>query len=188
MNRYYDISNFDKYYGKSLSIDFNNFKLKDSHNQQVTETVFEGKYSLLTFGFTKCTGVCPVNMYRFKQLANDFGSKVQNLQFVFVSFDSDRDGVEELNSFLKNYSHENLIGLVDDETKGIDLAKSFIDQIYTRSKDKSKDYQIEHNGFIYLIGPNKKVELVYNQKQTNHALIAQDIMQIRKDHGYKNEL
>ena len=182
LNRFYDLNVTGDYYGKSVSIKYKDFQLKDAQNNKVTKELFQGKYSLVTFGYTKCTGVCPVNLHRFKKIAKEFPSKDQNIQFVFVSFDSERDGIKELASFLKLYPNKRLIGLIDDETKGIDLANSFIDQIFIDSREgkESDDYQIDHNGLIYLIGPSGKIELIYSQNKSDHKLIAKDLNRIRE--------
>jgi protein SCO1/2 len=172
---------FDGYYGKSVNLDAHNFKLKNANGDEVKLDDFRGSNVLLTFGFTKCTGVCPLNLQRFKTLSEKLSiSNNLKIKFIFISFDDLRDDEKELQLFLDNFDIPNTTGLLSGIETGLFVADKYRNNI-TYEIDKIKqdnDHQINHKGFIYLINPSGKLSIVYMQQDLEEDKVIQDIIKL----------
>ena len=77
--------------------DIGAFTLTDHHGEAFDPARFEGRWSLVFFGFTYCPDICPTTM----AFLNDFmssleGTEAEDTQVVMVSVDPARDTVEQL--------------------------------------------------------------------------------------------
>ncbi|MBD66457.1 MAG: hypothetical protein CME62_14695 [Halobacteriovoraceae bacterium] len=177
---------FDGYYGKEIKGQAYNFKLKDARGEEKKLTDFDKDYVLLTFGFTKCDGVCPLNLYRFKQIAEKIKKeKLAELKFIFISFDSYRDDADAMENFLEYFNSKNMYGLIDGEDKGIDVAKKYQTFVNVDPEKLKKDpqMQIDHNGYLYLISPGEKLEILYMQNELDISKFIEDFTKISNDIG-----
>ena len=91
--------------------DIGAFKLTDHHGEAFDPARFEGRWSLVFFGFTYCPDICPTTM----AFLNDFmssleGTEVEDTQVVMVSVDPARDTVEQLASYVP-YFNPDFIGV-----------------------------------------------------------------------------
>src|SRR5690606_13539245 len=55
-----------------------------------------GNYILIFFGYTFCPDVCPATLFEMKQIKQKLNDKADNIDFVFVTVDPDRDTQEQL--------------------------------------------------------------------------------------------
>jgi protein SCO1 len=78
-----------------------NFTLTNQDGQPVTLDDIKGKVTLLYFGFTHCPDVCPATMDNFKRIHQELGNQAEQVQFVFVSVDTERDTPEVIKTFLQ---------------------------------------------------------------------------------------
>ncbi len=171
----------DGYYGKRIEQKAYAFKLKDANGKRVELSDFEGRFVLLTFGFTKCNGVCPLNLHRFKKLSKILTKSPSiDLSFVFISFDEIRDTSEEMQLFLENFQLPNVYGLLSDKEAGLDVAREYKNHINFEKEEIRKDpsYQVNHNGFLYLIDPFGNLALIYMQQEIDEKLIIDDIKKL----------
>ncbi|NIP27558.1 MAG: SCO family protein, partial [Phycisphaerae bacterium] len=90
------------------------FKLSELH----------GKISLIFFGFTNCPDVCPVVMAKWRDLQRSDEIDSDQLNFVFISVDGERDTPEVLKRFLLDFS-DKFIGLTSSPQKIKPIAKNF---------------------------------------------------------------
>ncbi len=172
---------FDGIYGKEVDLEAYNFKLKNGRGQKVELKDYRGEFVFITFGFTKCTGVCPLNLYRFQSLTKRISKEVGRVNFVFISFDHIRDSGKEIQDFISRFEVKNIQGLLGDLDTGLDVAKkyrNYIDLDVEKIK-KNENFQIEHNGFLYLIDPTGKLKVIYMQKDLEEEKILADLKKIK---------
>ena len=78
----------------------------------VTQTDYEGKVTVLFFGFTSCPDVCPLTMSKFAA-ALDGMERADDVRFLFVSVDPRRDTREVLRDYVGAFG-EQFVGLRGD--------------------------------------------------------------------------
>lgn len=69
-----------------------------------------GKVVLIYMGFTNCVDFCPGTLAKFKQVAEDLGERADQVEFVFVTVDPDRDTPDVIANYLNSFSPD-FIGL-----------------------------------------------------------------------------
>ena len=110
----------------------------------------EGKPTLLFFGYTHCPDICPTTLSDFKKVKRELGADGDQVNFVFVSVDGERDTP----ALLKQY-----VSIFDPQFKGLTadpwvVASSLTDYGGRVVIDKSKSntaYTVSHTSDAYLI-------------------------------------
>jgi len=172
------------YYGKKIDRKAYNFNLKLPSGKTVQLLDFRGSFLLLTFGFTKCNGVCPLNLHRFKNISEGIAAKkIPNVKFAFISFDEIRDTPGEVEAFVEHFKVPNMYGLLSGKMSGKEVATKYnIDiAIDAERVRRDPDFQINHSGFIYLINPRGELSLVYIHQKVTELEIINDIISLNEN-------
>lgn len=130
------------------------FKLVSDNGKEFNYNNLKGKYSIVYLGFTYCPDICPVILQQLSKLADSFEeSKLDKIQFLFVSVDPSRDTPENLNNFVSQFSSK-VIGITGDKTE-IDKLVSSLKGYYAKvdNKEDPNNYYVDHSSFIYLLDP-----------------------------------
>jgi len=72
------------------------FQLVNQDGQAVDQTMLNGKWSLVFFGFTYCPDFCPTTLTALEATKQQMGDRAKDLQIVFVSVDPERDTPQAL--------------------------------------------------------------------------------------------
>ncbi|MCH7745569.1 MAG: SCO family protein [Chloroflexi bacterium] len=75
------------------------FELTDQFGQTVSLSDYKGKVTLLTFLYTNCPDVCPVVTSQLRTAREMLGSIADEVAFVAISLDPERDSVEAARAF-----------------------------------------------------------------------------------------
>ena len=78
------------------------FQLVDQDGRAVDQTLLNGKWSLVFFGFTYCPEFCPTTLAELAAVKQRLGDKADDLQIVFVSVDPERDTPQQLKDYLSS--------------------------------------------------------------------------------------
>lgn len=129
------------------------FTLTDHTGRRVTEKDFEGKYTLVFFGYTYCPDVCPAELQVMTAALAQLGAKSEKVTPVFITIDPKRDTVEQMASYVSNF-HERLVGLTGTHEEIRAVAKAYR-VYYAKAKDdgSSADYLMDHSSAVYLMNP-----------------------------------
>ncbi|MBI1273417.1 MAG: SCO family protein [Alphaproteobacteria bacterium] len=150
------------------------FTLIDQNGKTVTEQILQGKYSLISFGFTYCPDVCPSRIQDMVLAIDTLGPEGKaKVQPVFITIDPARDDVKQMASYVGLFG-EGLIGMtgsaeqIDAVAKAYKVyyAKSSIGEdeedeadphaAHQQSSEDDDDYMMDHTTQIYLMGPDGK--------------------------------
>ncbi len=71
---------------------------------------FQGKVTVMFFGFTHCPDVCPPTMAKLAVLMQRLGDEAKRVQVLFVTVDPKNDTVKQLAGFVPQF-HPSFIGL-----------------------------------------------------------------------------
>ncbi len=132
------------------------FKLTNHLGETVTEKDFQGKYSLVYFGFTFCPDVCPTDLSIISQAMQLLGDDANNITPVFITVDPERDTPEQMKLYLSNF-HPSIVGLTGSAKHIEDVALEY--KVYfSKVKDDSSalGYTMDHSAYTYLMDTEGK--------------------------------
>lgn len=132
------------------------FTLSNQDGAKVSDSVFQGQYRLVYFGYTFCPDVCPVDvaqlMKGYATLEASDKAKADKLQPIFVSVDPARDTPAALKEFVSAF-HPRLIGLTGSEAEIADVAKRYGVYFERATPNAEGGYLVSHSNNAVLYGP-----------------------------------
>jgi protein SCO1/2 len=134
--------------------DIKSFELIRADNQKFTQKDFYNHWTLLFFGFTHCSSVCPATLDVMKRVYEKLHAKYPDLQVILVSVDPDRDTPEALAKYTHSYNSD-FIG-VTGKIQELRKLQSQLGIFSARDNSTGNDYQVQHTSSIMLINPQGK--------------------------------
>ena len=129
------------------------FQLVDHDGRPVDQTLLEGKWSLVFFGFTYCPDYCPTTLQALAATKQRLGDKAKDVQIVFVSIDPERDTPEALKDYLSTDGFPpGTIGLTGTPAQVRAAADAY--RVYYARSGQGEDYTMNHSLGVYLMGPD----------------------------------
>ncbi|HZW15668.1 MAG TPA: SCO family protein [Brevundimonas sp.] len=129
------------------------FQLVDHEGRPVDETMLQGQWSLVFFGFTYCPDFCPTTLQALDATKQRLGDKGKDLQIVFISVDPQRDTPQALKDYLSSDGFpEGVIGLTGTPEQIKAAADAY--RAYYEKVGEGEDYTMNHSLAVYLIGPD----------------------------------
>ncbi|MFN7110348.1 MAG: SCO family protein [Brevundimonas sp.] len=131
------------------------FQLINQDGATVDQTMLNGKWSLVFFGFTYCPEFCPTTLAEMAAVQQRLGDKADDLQIVFVSIDPERDTPQQLKDYLSSDGFpKGTIGLTGTSDQVAQAAKAY--RAYYEKVGEGADYTMNHSLAVYLMGPDGK--------------------------------
>ncbi|XP_059510772.1 protein SCO2 homolog, mitochondrial isoform X2 [Stegostoma tigrinum] len=167
---------------QKLALGQGDFTLLDHTGKSRTKKDFLGKWVLLYFGFTHCPDICPDELDKISSVVQilDMDRALPPVQPIFITVDPDRDGVEEMARYIKDF-HSRMIGLTGTPEQIKDLGKAFRVYYSAGPKDEDNDYIVDHTIIIYLLNPDGLFTDYYNRSK-NDQEIAESIRSHMKNY------
>ena len=135
------------------------FQLVDQDGQPVDESVLEGQWNIVFFGFTYCPDICPSTLQAIDVAKQQLGPRGDDLQTVFISVDPERDTPEQLKTYLSlDAFPDNVIGLTGTPEQVAQAAKAYYG--YYRKAGEGPDYTVDHSTAAYLMDPQGRFNRV----------------------------
>ena len=136
------------------------FEIPDQHGNPFRLSEQRGKVVLIFFGYTNCPDVCPVTLSEYKRVKEQLGDQADQVRFVFISVDPERDTAERLGVYLNNFDPD-FIGLTGDRA-----ALEQIWQYYGVYQERvevgsAAGYLVDHTARTYAIDKNGNWRLNY---------------------------
>ena len=155
-------------------------------NQDSVDVIFPndiiGHITVMGFIYTHCPDICPMtthNMYLTEKKLKDEG--IENVKFVALSFDPDRDTPEVLTAFAKirelDFNDWTLLtgnkNTINDLIKRFDVRAIKTDE--SINEDGKSEYSMMHTDRISLIDSNGKLRKNYKGSTLNIEELINDI-------------
>lgn len=130
------------------------FSLLNQHGETVDQSVFEGQWDLVFFGFTHCPDICPATLQVLATAKRALAVKGQRPlpRIVLVSVDPERDTPEVLGQYVDYFGDDNL-GLTGTMEEIRKLTHGLGVYFEKRSTD-GDDYSVDHWAGVYVIDPD----------------------------------
>lgn len=137
------------------------FMLTTTDGEQFRLSEQRGKVVLMFFGFTSCPDVCPTTLAEAKRIMEGLEEDTQNVRFVFITVDPERDTPDRLGKYVSNF-HSEIVGLTGTpeelqtmfDAYGIYAAKVLLE-------DSAAEYTMEHTARVFLVDQDGRLRLSY---------------------------
>ncbi len=130
-----------------------------------------GKFILLFFGYTHCPDVCPTTLYEMKEIKATLKEKAENIEFVFVTVDPERDTQEQLTRYLSSFD-ESFFGLTGSTKQLETVWKDYGVYREIQETDNSLGYLVDHTSRLYLINPQGELMMTYLYETTLEEIVS----------------
>lgn len=129
------------------------FQLTDQDGRAVDQTLLDGKWTLVFFGFTYCPDYCPTTLGVLKAVQDRMGDKADDLQIVFISVDPERDTPQMLKDYLSSDGFPaGVIGLTGTAEQTAQVAREY--RAFYEKVGQGEAYTMNHSLTVYLMGPD----------------------------------
>ena len=130
-------------------------ELTDQNGDLFSLHSLHGRVALVLFGFTNCDDVCPAGMQLMQMLERSQKFSSDEVAYVLISVDGERDTPDVMNAFLKKFSPE-FIGLTADPSRIKPIAKEFSATFYKghTSEGHQPGYDVSHSPQIFVLDTN----------------------------------
>ena len=172
----------DQFYGQWIGKEAPDFTLTDQDGRPLSLSALRGKLVLMTFGFTHCPNICPTTLANLAGICQGLPARDQDrVRVLFITVDPARDDPKALRDYVHFYSKA-FIGLTGHESDIKKVAKNYgayFEAVMQESQVASNYYTVQHSAYIYLIDPEGRFALLYdNDKLADHARMSLDIQRI----------
>ena len=129
------------------------FQLVNQEGKADDQSLLNGKWSLVFFGFTYCPDFCPTTLTSLAATRERLAGAADDLQIVFISVDPERDTPQALKDYLSSDGFPpGVIGLTGSEAQVAGAARAY--RAFYEKVGEGPDYTMNHSLTVYLIGPD----------------------------------
>jgi protein SCO1/2 len=148
------------------------FQLVSQDGRTVDQSVLNGKWSAVFFGYTYCPDVCPTSLQALARAKAALGAAAKDLQVVFISVDPERDTPAQIKAYLATPAFpQPTLGLTGSAAQVAAAAKAY--RAYYQKQGSGEGYAVNHSAIIYLMNPEGKFDRVIAQSLTPAEIAAQ---------------
>jgi len=133
------------------AIPVDDFTLTNQNGEEVSLSDFQDKPTLIAWGFTHCPDICPLTLREMRQIRLDLEEQADEVNFVFVSVDGQRDTPEVLNRYFGALDVTFVHGLTGDPEAVREIGSPLgVDFAYTQP-DENGFYTVNHTAGMFLL-------------------------------------
>lgn len=154
------------------------FVLVDQNGQKVDQSILNGKWTAVFFGYTYCPDICPLTLQSLAQTRKAMGAQGKDLQIVFVTVDPARDTPDALKSYLDSGGFPpGVIGLTGSQAQ-VDAVEKAYGITAERQDGQAGSYTFNHSAWIFLMNPKGEYAGILTQDlpADKSATMVKDIM------------
>jgi protein SCO1/2 len=147
------------------------FSLPSSQGEEYSLVSRTGKFVLIFFGYTYCPDVCPTTLYEMKEIKARLKDKAENIEFVFITVDPERDTLEQLTRYLALFDGS-FFGLTG-TTEQLEMVwKDYGVYREIQETDNSLGYLVDHTSRLYLINSQGELMMTYLYETTLDEIVS----------------
>jgi protein SCO1 len=144
------------------------FSLVDAHGRPFGRAALERRWSILFSGFTHCPDVCPTTLALLANLRSRMPA--DDLQFVFLSVDPDRDTPDVVARYLAHFG-DGLVGVTGPPME-VDRLAGALGLAHVRNPGADGGYTVDHSTALVLIDPEARIAGYFTAPHDPDALAA----------------
>jgi len=138
------------------------FTLTDHTGAPFSLSDLRGRPALVFFGFTNCPDICPTTLGEFKRVKSLLGRDADEVTFVFVSVDPQRDTPERLAEYVGAFDPA-FIGLTGDDAALRPIAQEF--GVYYQAvplEGSETAYTVDHTASSFALDREGRLAIVFS--------------------------
>ena len=153
------------------------FSLTDENGEHVQALHYQGKATLLFFGYTSCPDICPTTLARYAGLLRQLSASEQSdIQVLFVSVDPKRDTPERLKAYASAFGPQ-FVGLTGTQDELRALNKRYRVTYGYGEPDATGFYEVSHSAAMFGFTADGKPKVMMLASDSDEAVLA-DIHQL----------
>ncbi len=135
------------------------FRLVDQAGQRRDQSLLEGKWSAVYFGYTFCPDVCPTTLQTLAEAQDQLGPKAKRFQVVFITVDPERDTPAQLKTYLSSTAFpKGAVGLTGSPAEIASVAKAY--HLFYQKQGSGSGYEVQHASAVYLMDTDGRFDRV----------------------------
>ena len=134
------------------------FSLTDHQDRVFDLSRLKGKWTFLFFGFTHCPDICPTTLSVLARARDNIARTTvgaEDVQFVFVSVDPNRDTAAKLRQYV-DYFDTTFIGVTGDNAQIGNLAGQLGAEYQVAITPGMENYPVYHTTTVFLVDPRAR--------------------------------
>lgn len=128
------------------------FQMSDYTGRSVMNADFEGKPSLMFFGFLSCPEICPTTLAEISRWLNDLGADADRLNVLFVTVVPKRDIPGEFAAYLSSFD-PHIRGPSGTAAQLRAMSRNY-GFFYAETPMADGDYTMQHTSSVFLLDAN----------------------------------
>jgi protein SCO1/2 len=139
------------------------FALTDHKNRVFDLASLKGKWSFLFFGFTHCPDICPTTLAVLARARDRIAKNTvaaEDIQFVFISVDPNRDTASKLRQYV-DYFDTTFLGVTGDNAQIGNLAGQLGAAYQVAITPGVENYPVYHTTAVFLVDPRARFHAVF---------------------------
>lgn len=150
-----------------LALSNQQFTLLNHRGESVTPDHYSNRPSAIFFGYTHCPEICPTTLNDISTVAVELGDIADNVNFVFVTIDPERDSVDLLSRYMTSFDPH-----IEGVTGSLEEISGFASSlgVYFRKTEDGPEYEMDHTTWIYLFNSAGEFVRTANLRNPNENL------------------
>ncbi len=139
------------------------FALTDHQNRVFDLSRLKGKWSFLFFGFIHCPDICPTTLAVLARARDKIARQAtgaEDIQFIFISVDPNRDTVGRLRQYVGHF-HKTFLGVTGNDPQIRNLADQLGAPYEVAFTPGLKNYAVNHASAVFLVDPRARYRAVF---------------------------
>jgi protein SCO1/2 len=139
------------------------FALTDHQNRVFDLSRLKGKWSFLFFGYTHCPDICPTTLAILARARDNIAKSTvgaEDVQFVFISVDPNRDTASKLRQYV-TYFDATFLGVTGDDAQIGNLAGQLGAAYRVAITPGMENYPVYHSTAVLLVDPRARYQAMF---------------------------
>ncbi len=139
------------------------FALTDQQNRVFDLSRLKGKWSFLFFGFTHCPDICPTTLAILARARDNIAKSTvgaEDVQFVFISVDPNRDTAGKLGQYV-TYFDTTFLGVTGNDAQIGNLAGQLGAPYQVAFTPGMENYPVYHSTAVFLVDPRARYHAIF---------------------------
>jgi len=146
------------------------FRLLDHNNNVFTNEDLQGRWHLVSYGFTTCPDICPTTLTQLATVTRQLKEQGHtDLRVLFYTVDHRRDTVSQMASYMPFFDPD-FIGLthLDDSEnphlpfeQGLGIVAQLVPVTGPDVDPANNEYQVNHGVTLFLINPSGELQAIF---------------------------
>ena len=162
------------------------FELRDHKEQPFDLSRIKGRWTLWYFGYTNCPDACPTALTDMRGIEGALRETDEitddEVQYVFVSVDPERDTTTHLADYVSFFSSA-LVGATGNDEQLKELSRQLGVLYVLGEPDEQGDYLVDHSTYFFLTDPQARWVGLLRPQETNAEELATRLLAIRRAVG-----